>query len=84
MAPWIARKAAPAIWRRIPWKVVWAIALWLVKKGQERVQENLTKRERQELAHLVAKSRGRPSNLAQRERTRVKNIVGTAVRGRGR
>jgi hypothetical protein len=45
MALWFVRKA----WRRIPWKVVWAIAFWLVKKGQQRV--------------------------------RVKNIVGTAVRG---
>ena len=81
MPLWIARKAAPKIWRRIPWKVVWAIALWLVKKGQERVQENLTQREQRELLHLVTKSRGQPSNLSQRDRTRIKNIVGTAVRG---
>ena len=78
---WIARKAAPKIWRRIPWKVVWGIALWLVKKGQQRVQEKLTQREQRELLNLVAKSRGRPSSLSQRDRTRVKNIVGTAIRG---
>jgi hypothetical protein len=78
---WIARKAAPKIWRRIPWKVVWAIALWLVKKGQERVQEKLSRREQRELLNLVAKSRGRPANLSQRDRTRVKKIVGTAIRG---
>ena len=81
MPLWFARKAAPRIWRRIPWKVVWAIALWLVKKGQERVQENLTQREQRELLNLVTKSRGRASNLSQRDRTRIKNIVGTAVRG---
>jgi hypothetical protein len=81
MPLWIVRKAAPSIWRRIPWKVVWAIALWLANKGQERVQENLTQREQRELLNLVARSRGRPSNLSQRDRTRVKNIVGTAVRG---
>jgi hypothetical protein len=81
MPLWIARKVAPAVWRRIPWKVVWAIALWLVKKGQERVQENLTQSEQQELLHLVTKSRGRPSNLSQRDRARIKNIVGDAVRG---
>jgi hypothetical protein len=69
------------LWRRIPWKLVWALALWLVKKGQERVRENLTEKERNELVGLVAKSRGRPSNLAQRDRTRIKNIVGTALRG---
>jgi hypothetical protein len=78
---WIARKAAPKIWRRIPWKVVWAIALWLVKKGQQRVQEKLSQREQRELLNLVAKSRGRPSNLSQRDQTRVKNIVGTAIKG---
>ena len=81
MPPWIARKAAPAIWRRIPWKAVWAIALWLVNKGQERVKENLTQKEQRELLNLVTKSRGRPSNLSQHDRTRIKNIVGTAVRG---
>ena len=69
------------IWRRIPWKVVWAIALWLVKKGQKRVQENLTQSEQRDLLNLVTKSRGRPSNLSNGDRTRIKNIVGTAVRG---
>jgi hypothetical protein len=81
MPLWIARKALPTIWRRIPWKVVWAIALWLAKKGQEHVQANLTQREQRELFHLVTKSRGRPSNLSHRDRTRVKNIVGIAIRG---
>ena len=70
----------PKIWRRIPWKAVWAIALWLVKRDEERVQENLTQREQRELLHLVTKSRGQPSNLSERDRTRIKNIVGTAVR----
>jgi hypothetical protein len=69
------------LWRRIPWKIVWALALWLVRKGQERVDENLTDEERHELVSLVTKSRGRPSNLAQRDRTRIKNIVSTAIRG---
>jgi hypothetical protein len=69
------------LWRRIPWKIVWALALWLVRKGQERVDENLTDEDRHELVSLVTKSRGRPSNLAQRDRTRIKNIVSTAIRG---
>ena len=81
MPTWIASKAAPRIWRRIPWKVVWAVAVWLVRKGQERVRENLTQREQRELLNLVTKSRGRPSNLSQRERTRVRNIAGKAIRG---
>jgi hypothetical protein len=51
------------------------------QKGRERVQENLTQIEQRELLHLVTKSRGQPSNLSQRDRTRIKNIVGTAIRG---
>jgi hypothetical protein len=78
---WIARRAAPAVWKRVPWSMVWAIAVWLVQKGRERVQENLTKKEQQELLRLVTKSKGRPGNLPQRDRTRVKNIAGKAIRG---
>jgi hypothetical protein len=74
---WIARKA----WKRVPWGLVWAAAVWLVEKGRERAERNLTKREKQELFDLVRRSKGRPGNLRQRDRTRVKNIVGKAVRG---
>jgi hypothetical protein len=81
VAGWLTRKALPGLWRRVPWKLVWALALGLVEKGQERVKQNLTQKERQELISLVTKSRGRPSNLPQRDRTRIKNIVGTAIRG---
>jgi len=78
---WIAKRAAPAVWKRIPWKMVWTVSLWLGSKGRERIQENLTKREQQEFWNLVKKSKGRPDNLAQRDRTRLKNIVGKAIRG---
>lgn len=78
---WIARRAAPAVWKRIPWRMVWAVAVWLVQKGRERAQKNLTKKEQQELLHLVRKSKGRPSGLAQRDRARLKNIAGKAIRG---
>jgi len=81
MPLWIARRAVPVIWRRVPWKMVWLVAVWLVEKGRERVQSNLTKREQQELLNLVKKSKGVPSTLAQRERTRLKNIAGKAIRG---
>lgn len=81
MPSWIAKRAAPAIWKRVPWKMVWAVSVWLAEKGRDRVNENLTKKERSELLNLVAKSKGRPSNLAQRDRTRLKNIAGKAIRG---
>jgi hypothetical protein len=74
---WIARFA----WKRIPWKMVWLISVWLVQKGRERVESNLTKREQQELLRLVKKSKGRPNTLPKRDRTRLKNIAGKAIRG---
>jgi hypothetical protein len=80
MPSWIAKRAAPAIWRRIPWKMVWAVSIWLFEKGRDRLSENLTKRERSEFLNLIAKSKGRPANLAQRDRARLKNIAGKALR----
>jgi hypothetical protein len=78
---WIARKAAPAIWRRVPWKTVWTVSVWLAGRGRERVQRNLTPAEQHEFWTLTKKSGGRPGNLSQRDRTRMKNIVGKAIRG---
>jgi hypothetical protein len=78
---WIANRAAPHIWKRVPWKLAWTVSIWLSEKGRERVQRNLTHREQQEFWTLLKKSRGRPGNLAQRDRTRVKNIAGKAIRG---
>lgn len=77
MPMWIARRA----WKRIPWKLVWLSAVWLVEKGRERMESNLTKRERQELLRLVKKSKGRPSTLPKRDRSRLKSIAGKALRG---
>jgi hypothetical protein len=78
---WIAKRAAPAVWKRVPWSMVWAVSVWLAEKGRERVESNLSKKERSELINLVAKSKGRPKNHAQRDRTRLKNIAGKAIRG---
>ena len=78
---WIAKRATKMAWRRVPWRTAFAVSLWLVTKGRERLQENLTKREREELLSLVKRSKGRPSSLAQRDRTRLKNIAGKAIRG---
>ena len=78
---WIARRAAPHVWRRIPWKMVWAAALWLGNQGRERVQANLTQKEQSEFWDLLKRSGGRPSALSQRDRTRLKKIAGKAIRG---
>jgi hypothetical protein len=78
---WIARRAAPAVWKRIPWKMVWAIVVWLGGKGRERIDDNLTKKEQDEFWRLLKKSKGRPNALPQRDRTRMKNIAGKAIRG---
>lgn len=81
MPLWLARNAAPRIWKRVPWKGVWTASVWLAAKGKERVQQNLTQREQTEFWNLVKKSKGRPGALAQRDRTRLKHIVGKAIRG---
>jgi hypothetical protein len=61
--------------------MVLTVSVWLAQKGRERVDRNLTHKEQQELLHLIGKSKGRPSNLPQRDRARVKNIAGKAIRG---
>jgi hypothetical protein len=81
MPVWIARRAVPAVWKRIPWRMVWTVVLWLGAKGRERVERNLTQKEQGEFWRLVRKSKGRPGSLPQRDRSRLKNIAGKAVRG---
>ena len=78
---WLARKAAPHLWKRVPWKTVWLASIWLVNKGRERIDQNLTKADQTEFWNLMKKSKGRPGSLTQRDRTRMKNIVGKAIRG---
>ncbi len=81
MPTWILRRAAPWIWRKVPWKTVWAITLWLAQKGRDRVRENLTAQEQSEFWALLKKSHGRPGTLSTGDQARVKTIVGKAIRG---
>lgn len=78
MPTWIAGRA---VWRRIPWKMVWTASVWLADKGRKRLEANLTQSERTAFWNLVKKSKGRPGNLSRRDRTRLKNIAGKAIRG---
>jgi hypothetical protein len=74
---WIARRA----WKRVPWTMVWAVAVWLYRRGRERVDSNLTQKEQREFRDIVVRSKGRPGTLRQRDRTRLKNLAGKAIRG---
>jgi len=78
---WLARKAAPHVWKRVPWAKVWVAALWVAKKGRDRLEQNLTRHEQTEFWNLIKKSKGNPGNLGKRDKTRVKNLVGKAIRG---
>lgn len=51
------------------------------REGSRAGRPNLTHSEQQEFLRLTAKSKGRPSNLSQRDRTRIKNIARKAIRG---
>lgn len=67
--------------KRVPWIKVWATALWLAKKGKDSL-DKLSEAERKELKRIVAASKGKPGNVSQHDRTRLKNIVKKAARGR--
>jgi hypothetical protein len=65
-----------------PWKRAFVVATWLFGVGKKRLEENLTKKEREELTKLMIKSKGKPSNLTQRQRTRFRRLVNKAATGR--
>jgi hypothetical protein len=52
-----------------------------MKKGQDRIQQNLSQHEQTEFWSLMKKSKGKPGNLSKRDKGRVKNLVGKAIRG---
>ncbi len=79
MPAWIA-KLLPLV-MKTPWTRVFAVATWLFTLGKARLDQNLTKKERGELTKLVTKSKGKPSNLTDRQRTRFRRLVNKAVTG---
>jgi hypothetical protein len=64
--------------KRIPWKRVLLVAQQVYVRGSA-ASRALTPAERKRLLDLVKKSQGRPSNLTDRERARVKELAGKAL-----
>jgi hypothetical protein len=64
--------------KRIPWKRVLLVAQLVYVKGSA-ASKALTPAERRRLLDLVKKSQGRPSNLTEKERTRVRELAGKAL-----
>ena len=79
MPAWIA-KLVPLL-TKTPWGKVFAVATWAYTVGKSRLEKNLTKKERGELTKLMTKSKGKPSNLSEREQTRFRRLVNKAVTG---
>ena len=53
----------------------WLIALEIINAGREHWSE-LDPGDRRKLTELLRKSKGRPQNLSQREKTQLKEIAG--------
>jgi len=68
--------------RRVPWRKVVAAIIWLATSGRE-YWNRLSPQERRELWELVAKSRGRRSNLSATEQGRVVELLDKVRRGSG-
>jgi hypothetical protein len=64
--------------KKIPWKKVLLVAQQVYVRGSA-ASRALTAAERKRLLDLVKKSQGRPSNLTDRERARVKELAGKAL-----
>jgi hypothetical protein len=67
---------------KTPWTRAFSVAAWLFSAGKARLDENLTEKERGELAKLMVKSKGRRANLTERQRTRFRRLVNKAATGR--
>jgi hypothetical protein len=72
----------PILWRRLPWRRISAISIWLAKKGRDRMERNLTESEQRTLFDLMRKSKGRRRNLSNKEQERFVALLRQAVTGR--
>ena len=64
--------------RRVPWAKVLVAAQLVYARGSAAAKA-LDAKERRTLLDLVRKSQGRPSNLSERERARVRELAGKAL-----
>jgi len=67
--------------RAIPWAVAWEVGRSLWQNARDRVDRNLSPRERQEFARIVRNRRGRPWNLAADDREDLIALVKKAATG---
>lgn len=67
--------------RAIPWAAVWELGRSLWFNSRDRVNENLSAREREDFAGILRKRRGRPWNLDERERRRLVALLKKAATG---
>jgi hypothetical protein len=72
--------AIAATARRIPWRRVLAVSALAYQRGSA-AWAALTPDERRRLRELIAKSRGRPSNLTERERGQIRELAAKALHG---
>jgi hypothetical protein len=64
--------------RKIPWATVVAVGTVAARKGSA-AWNALTPRQRRELADLVRKSKGRPSNLTKRQQYEARRLARKAL-----
>ena len=81
MPAWVLKALAAA--RKVPWKRVMAAIVWLATAGRE-YWNRLTPDERREVLDLVKKSKGKRSNLSQREQDRIVALLEKVRRGADR
>ncbi len=70
--------AAVAAAKKIPWTKVMIAGQFAYRKGSAGAKA-LSPTERNRLLELVKKSQGRPGNLTERERQRVRQLAGKVL-----
>jgi hypothetical protein len=80
-SPKLARSVSDRV-SKVPWALVLEIGRWIYYQGRD-AYARLNEHERRELPRLLRESKGRATNLTERERAELRRIVTKAV-GLGR